>query len=295
VTTQSWAMRAAVALAAICLGLTGCSQPGESRSTAVADGSPSPSAQPAPTKTPDLVCDGIETLFAHMQTQASGWSPQEHPFDPIMASRIRKLAQDLATAQRTAKSKPVFVQIKATVESLYALANAIGAKKHPANVTKAVAKLRLAYAALRTTCDPGSDAGPSQSPAASSAPPGEAAVPVAPVQPAQETTRVLHQGPICKAVQKSVVKMRPTWAAWSLRDRPFAPEIARTIQTHARNLATLGTRSRSPRVRSATTASAGRFADLATAMKSRRQRQVNDALLRAQTAYTSLQRVCSLR
>jgi hypothetical protein len=296
VTTQSWAMRAAVTLAAICLGLTGCSQPTDTSSRGVADGSPSSSASAATTKSPDLVCDGVETLFARMQTQASGWSPEKHPFDPIMASRVRKLGGQLAYGQRSATSEAVVTRIKATVEALYALAAAMEAKQEPGKVTKAVSRMRLVYDALRTTCNPGRDATPSGSPAPSigSAPPANAAAPVTPVEPPQQAVKIPPQGPTCEAVQKAVVKMRPTWTAWSLTDRPFAPNIARSIRTHSRTLSTLASRSTSPPIRSAITASSRRFADLAAAMTTRRQRQVDGALLRAQTAYVDLQRVCSL-
>jgi hypothetical protein len=294
VSTQSWGMRAAVALAAVCFGLTGCSQPGGT-SAAGTDPLPTPSAA-TPTKSVDPVCDGIETLFAHMQAQAAGWSPQQNPFDPIMASRTRKLAQDLVAPQRSAQSTAVFSETKATVEALYALANAIAAKKDPAAVTKAVTQTRLAYADLRTSCDLGGEEAPSPPPtdASPTTPPSKAVLPKTPAEPPHRATKVVHQGPTCEAVQKAVNKMRSTWAAWSMAERPFSPHIARNIRTHGESFTALSSRNTSPAIRAAITASANRFADLAAAMGTREQRQVNTALVRSQTAYAQLQRLCSL-
>ena len=275
-----------IMVTAASLGLSGCSQ---SKPTDPVSAARPPEADPpgrdkvtstrARREAPDKVCDGVETLFAHMQVQFVRWSPEQQPFDPGMAAAVRNLAQGLAVKGRAATTRPVRVKVAANVAALNRLGMAMGGGNNANRVLAAVRQMRATYAALTNACDPNGDS-PADATATVQTPPPPAAKPT--------------RGPTCEKVQSIMVQVGIDLAAWSPEAQPFDEGAAAKWRSFGHELAALAPQGGSAQIRAAITRNAGAFTGIADAMTSRHRDGIDDAIEKAGHAFLDVHRECSL-
>lgn len=150
---------AAVVVATFGMSLTGCSGGSSARATATvtATGSPTKagtagSAVATPTVVGDKqACLDMEKVLGEMSIAAAHWRPAAMPFDPVLATKIRLLADQMAMAERKTTSAHVRAGVHESTVAFASLARTMAGTKKT-KVYAAVGRTRLAYGDLKRVC-----------------------------------------------------------------------------------------------------------------------------------------------
>jgi hypothetical protein len=149
-----WRAGAVACLTAVVV--TSCG--GRSASTIAASASP-PTVLSTPASSGDgpalpeadkKACLGVQAIIAHIAAETARWSPDRHPFDPTIATRLATRTQYL-NSQALAADDRVRRAVAATASAFGGVADAIMAKDR-AHLDRAVAQSRVAYSSLKEVC-----------------------------------------------------------------------------------------------------------------------------------------------
>ncbi|MGY2874485.1 hypothetical protein ACVW00_001675 [Marmoricola sp. URHA0025 HA25] len=133
-----------------CLALVvGCG--GTSGEPGTASTQPAVLASPSPVTEDVRACAGVEAIISHITVDTVRWSPNLHPFDKTISSRLATSARELAAQGPQATDTDIQFWIRATAASFSAVATAMAAQKRK-HVDKAIDQSRVAYKGLKQAC-----------------------------------------------------------------------------------------------------------------------------------------------
>jgi hypothetical protein len=98
----------------------------------------------------------------------------------------------------------------------------------------------------------------------------------------------------CAGVQAIISHIAVDAARWSPALAPFDKTVSTRLASEARDLAAQGPHADDPAIQRSVRDTAAAFGGVASAMKSRKRRSVDQAIARTRTTYQDLKQVCSL-